>query len=188
MPRVPVPVLAALATSGLLLAGPPAAGAANTTIVINKSLGGVPFYAPASAVRARFGKPASVFKRQVPASGTLGAIRYETWSYPKSKLTVTLFAVTPSTALKVQSFETASRTFRTKNGLRVGTSAVQAQAKLTGEVCKPAGAPDTVCRIDGGRTGPTKSREYTTLVTIAKGAVSRIFMSHLPSWNQPPPS
>ena len=175
MPRVPVPVLAALATSGLLLAGPPAAGAANTTIVINKSLGGVPFYAPASAVRARFGKPASVFKRQVPASGTLGAIRYETWSYPKSKLTVTLFAVTPST-------------FRTKNGLRGGTSAVQAQAKLTGEVCKPAGAPDTVCRIDGGRTGPTKSREFTTLVTIAKGAVSRIFMSHLPSWNQPPPS
>ncbi len=172
----------------MLLSFAPAGRAADTTIVINKSLGGVKFYAPPSAVRKRFGKPTNVFKRQVPASSQLGAIKYESWNYAKINLTVTLLAVAPSTTFKVGSFEWASRTFRTRNGLRVGSSLADARAKLVGESCKPADSPNTQCRIDGGRVGPTESREFTTTVAVTNGKVSRFFMAHLPTWNLQPPS
>jgi hypothetical protein len=184
----PTPLLAiGIAIGALMLLVPaPGARAANDLIVVNRSVDGIRLLSPPSAVSSRLGKPTSVARRTTPGSPGSAAVRYQSWRYEKRKLTVTLFAVAPSTSFRVMAFEVYGRREHTSNGLRVGSPLADVQAKLSGETCRPGFAGSTQCVVRGGRTGPTNAREFSTVVSVEKGRARSIQVSYLQTWDDPP--
>jgi hypothetical protein len=189
-PRIrTTPLLATgIAIGGLVMLLPaPAAGAANNLIVVNRSVDGIRLLASPAAVRSRLGKPTYLYRRTTPGTPRTAAVSYQSWRYEKRKLTVTLFAVAPSRTFRVMAFEIYGRTEHTRNGLRVGSSSADVQAKLSGETCRPGFAGSTQCVVRGGRTGPTNAREFSTVVSVEAGRARSIQVSYLQTWDDPAP-